>query len=497
LAAEGINLEVGLATEGDETILTVGKTGVSFTLEPVEKLDKQGYTADIKTVTYKLKAEDGIFYGDGTKKYVMSNYVNGNVKYVLTAEENAATVFTLKEQNCVDGTHYYALLEVYPSEEKGVCALFKAGVDDITAQLRQECACGCDNETRTSSFMLTPDTTPLYRRLGKTLEADGFNDNDVNVAKIFRINSTEKEYLYEDAQSVYSTGKGINFLGIEGKGDNKLAAMTVDTAYVRNNTTMPQYMFVMGAVRHEAGMMCPENEEHNDPEYIAKFGDCGHKVPTQAYTTGRYLVNFADSVELADNKKDYIWNVKYTRLGFVEAKHIVDTLVIYRNGQPSTASADSIFLGDNKHNKDGIKNAVFALRLVNTDPADFLIETEGDKKIPSENEGAWVAIKNGVPVVADYASYEDAIRDAEIFNIETTTEDPTSNEAVEAAEVSVVATTGAVIVKGAAGKVVTVANILGQTIANQVAASDNITIAAPAGVAVVTVDGEATKVIVK
>ena len=71
-----------------------------------------------------------------------------------------------------------------------------------------------------------------------------------------------------------------------------------------------------------------------------------------------------------------------------------------------------------------------------------------------------------------------------------------ANEAV-AAEVSVVAAQGAIIVKGAAGKVVTVANILGQTIANQVAASDNVTIAAPAGIAVVTVDGEATKVVVK
>ena len=80
--------------------------------------------------------------------------------------------------------------------------------------------------------------------------------------------------------------------------------------------------------------------------------------------------------------------------------------------------------------------------------------------------------------------------------MKATGQDVTANEAV-AAEVSVVAAQGAIIVKGAAGKVVTVANILGQTIANQVAASDNVTIAAPAGIAVVTVDGEATKVVVK
>ncbi|MDD6080375.1 MAG: DUF6383 domain-containing protein [Parabacteroides sp.] len=44
---------------------------------------------------------------------------------------------------------------------------------------------------------------------------------------------------------------------------------------------------------------------------------------------------------------------------------------------------------------------------------------------------------------------------------------------------------------------ITVADILGRTIANQVAASDNVTIAAPAGVVVVAVEGEATKVVVK
>ena len=76
--------------------------------------------------------------------------------------------------------------------------------------------------------------------------------------------------------------------------------------------------------------------------------------------------------------------------------------------------------------------------------------------------------------------------------------DPTANEAIAAeAGVQVIGGQGVVTVQGAAGKVITVANILGQTIANQVAASDNVTIAAPAGVVVVSVDGEATKVIVK
>ena len=86
--------------------------------------------------------------------------------------------------------------------------------------------------------------------------------------------------------------------------------------------------------------------------------------------------------------------------------------------------------------------------------------------------------------------------EAMLFTIADTVS-PTANEAIEASQVTVIGGQGVVTVQGAAGKVITVSNILGQTIANQVAASDNVTIAAPAGVVVVAVEGEVTKVVVK
>ena len=62
----------------------------------------------------------------------------------------------------------------------------------------------------------------------------------------------------------------------------------------------------------------------------------------------------------------------------------------------------------------------------------------------------------------------------------------------------VIATDGAVIVKGAEGKKVVISNLLGQTIANTVVTSSEATISAPAGVVVVAVEGEAAvKAIVK
>ena len=64
--------------------------------------------------------------------------------------------------------------------------------------------------------------------------------------------------------------------------------------------------------------------------------------------------------------------------------------------------------------------------------------------------------------------------------------------------ISVIATDGGVIISGAQGKKVTISNVLGQTVANTVVSSDKAEIAAPAGVVVVAVEGEAAvKAIVK
>ena len=77
-------------------------------------------------------------------------------------------------------------------------------------------------------------------------------------------------------------------------------------------------------------------------------------------------------------------------------------------------------------------------------------------------------------------------------------ETPTANEGVEVSEVKVIAGEGNVMIAGAQGKKVVISNILGQVVANTVIASDNATIAAPAGVVVVAVEGEAAvKAIVK
>ena len=77
-------------------------------------------------------------------------------------------------------------------------------------------------------------------------------------------------------------------------------------------------------------------------------------------------------------------------------------------------------------------------------------------------------------------------------------EAPTANEAISATDVKVVAYDGSINIKNAAGKNVVVSTILGQIVANEVLTSDNATISVPAGIAIVSVDGEeAVKVSVR
>ena len=255
---------------------------------------------------------------------------------------------------------------------------------------------------------------------------------------------------------------------------------------------MPQYMFALGVEDHEAtpAAPCTESGVHVDKDGKPTTADkCVHATPAKkAYKSGRYLVSVADSASTAKHPAKYDGAF---RVAFVEAIHVEgsDSLIIvnskYTNstnviteGKETTyASKDTLKFENDKPNV-----ATFALVIKDQADKSFYLETANK---------TYVRILNGVPVLTDN------IENAAIFNIEATTEEATANEAIEAAGVQVIGGKGAVTVQGAAGKVITVANVLGQTIANQVAASDNVTIAAPAGIVVVAVEGEATKVVVK
>ena len=277
-------------------------------------------------------------------------------------------------------------------------------------------------------------------------------------------------YLYEQGIN------GTNFLGMNHVADvdDMKAAIYVDTAFVRNDTYRPQYLLAM-------------NGRHVEPIYDSHPD---HTIPHLLHadtTYGRFLVNMVDSAKAwkgSDKTNPYIWDKSnYYRLAFIDGIHTGDKLIL------NTAKAKTTI--DLSNNND--KVCTFAFRYVDEDREGVKIETLYGVEANGTPIRGWLKYQNNVPVVTrDYD-------DAHVFLVDnTTTEAPTANEEISAnAAVSVVATDGAVIVKGAEGKNVIVSTILGKVVANEVLNSDNETIAAPAGIVVVSVDGESFKVAVK
>ena len=420
----------------------------------------------LKSVGYKIYMEE-----DGAKKYLK---IDG-AKVSATADKDGATALYFR--SVVNNT--YIITDVTPTNKLTINPnLDQPNIEVIGV-----------NALKNDYFTVGKSTANKYRTL--TAE-DGVNGN----AAIY-LNNEDSRYLYENTANIVANNgtklakDSLNFLGIFNAFElDKNPTVYVDTAYVeREGNIMPQYMFALGVtdVEAHAAIPCTEGGVHIDKDGKPTTADkCVHATPaTAGYKAGRYLVVLTDSTENKSAKYDGA-----TRLAFVPAKHYygVDSLVIddskwtgstkvIEEGKETTyASKDTIKIENNK-----LKAATFAL----------LIKDQADQSFYLETADGYVRILNGVPVLT--ASKEDAA----IFNIEASELEATANEAIEAAGVQVIGGKGAVTVQGAAGKVITVANVLGQTIANQVAASDNVTIAVPAGIVVVAVEGEATKVVVK
>lgn len=469
-----------------------------FNLDSIDGMHAYGVKATfaptLQRVAYRLKVSSS----DKTSTIASYVVLDANGKYkVAEVTKDKAAVFFLKEFNRIESTPYYALVDtglvVAP-----IYQTTKVGVDDNTLDLRNELIA---SENRTSSFALADMDDDIYRRFNTIAEGTVATDAPDTVR--FYRNNNNQEFLYEDANSVYSKGKGINFLGVRNdkqfkEADSCSYSIYVDTAYVRYNTPMPQYMLavdpeiVKGSIK-----WCGE-----DHATLADSMACPHTKITPSFVRARYLFNATDSVK----NTNYLWNDNYVRLAFIDGVHMADTFYILRGANAGIATdkidfnnipaADRVLVGDkNVHNK-----YKFSFRLVNkSEEKPFMIESEGDKIIPSNNKGSWVKIQNGVPVIAKMASFQEALLQAEIFNV---TKDvkyaPTKNDDITANTVSVVAGNGNVTVKNAEGKVVTITNILGQSIANTVVTSDNATISVPTGIVVVAVEGEtAVKAIVK
>ena len=200
-----------------------------------------------------------------------------------------------------------------------------------------------------------------------------------------------------------------------------------------------------------------------------------------------FMFNPADSVDYyvaeGEFNKKYQWDEETNKVIFKkayldESLANLDTLVTEIKGQKATIANKA---DDNKKVQGGLDKFKFQIVLADNEENLYWIRQNGE----------YLTNINGKLTLA--GDRTNALK-VEIAD----TDAPTANESINAAEtVQVVAANGAVIVKGAEGKNVVVSTILGKVVANEVLNSDNETIAAPAGIVVVSVDGESFKVAVK
>lgn len=585
----GLALDKYLVVEENGVVRVDEKDGKSsFRLEIAVANDKYGYdNALVRNVYYVTDGSKYLTYDVNSKKYKMG------------AEK---TPFFLKENNCVDGKHYYALVEAsideFPTTDgkkywavtdqaiyKGDVlvkkyksneyALLKVSVDDNTLDLTQgnlkdKFEYGEKQEIRTSAFAVETDDSPLYRRFNN----ENLGEKEGTISLMFR-EKTRGEYLMDEWNEKLQD-KTVDYAGIwnKDKAEGKLA-FTVDTAWVKRGLgyIKPQYLISVARNDQKGTETIPCNDDKDKHYYTDENGDvhptddpykCDHAIKGHdGFRYGKYLVSFGDSAIANELNVPYM-DVKegYTRVGFVEAIHYGDSLIIltgkYEKADPAKLSVEEIIAAYKKAKTENLivnlkgdnhKNVTWSFRYVTPSndavttaeegaANEFLFESNiyeenGDQTLNTVEDkdgnvisaqgkatygfseavkgsiapahAAWLKMQNGCLVLTRGDSKFEAAKTgsdgALIFNAYQKTEEDdmvTSNDEIAAEGIAIVASNGTVTIQGAAGKSVVITNILGKVIAETVLTSDNATIAVPAGIVAVAVDGEeAVKAIVK
>jgi len=446
---------------------------------------KSGIADDVMSLSqyYVSEATTGEYlsFDNTNEKFVLSEEYGYNSP--LTFKYKAEDLFNIVQYLSTDDDNRGANNSYIGEEFTAFCGASKLYGAHNTAELKQADA----------AYAYVANDLFILEEVGAEQHVSNIEGDTV---KIFR-EADHNYFLFENE----------GFLDLKNFLDPayKNAALYVDSA-AGKNTWRQEYLLAVGVHEHKDGMMCPFNPLHNDQTWRDEHNNgkpCADAVKVKDFKTGRYLVNLVDSakaqteagVKDAQNKfmfQNYVTDEPYYRLGFVPATHVEDSLII-------ASTNDTIIVSNNSFGQ--AKVCDFAFHYVDADRTSFIIETAYDyeewiddltEEVKYGARKGYIKYHNGIPVVTP------KVEEAEVFTLEQTSEDPTDNETIATSEVKVLAGNGNVTIAGAAGKKVVISNILGQVVANTVISSDNATIAAPAGVVVVAVEGEAAvKAIVK
>ena len=355
------------------------------------------------------------------------------------------------------------------------------------------------NETAASKFIVRLNADGSVDLMGEN-SADEYSDKMVISSSSNGLKVNGSNYDYE-VQYTYSTEE---------------AAMNIKT-YLGEISPIMSYPEEEGHVSIQSinGNYISMNEDRdgivvvNDPEvYYLHVTDKDAIVPSFYISRGMGEGSTAESERLflfnpVDSAKYYVGPGEYNRLYSWDKDHdkalfktgimnaTRDTLTLTVKGEADKKVA---MKADNKNTWGGLNR--FKFQIIETEDGDGYYYIRQTKAGRDGNENKTMYLSN----IGDKLTWTTASASSIERLVLSVDEEaaPTANESVSASEVKVVAYDGAINIKNAAGKNVVVSTILGQIVANEVLTSDNATISVPAGIAIVSVDGEeAVKVSVK
>ena len=440
---------------------------------------------ELQICTYILKNTDTDEYLYGKDH----NESTGNAYYVCNEDEKTATRIALKE----DGEDTYNLVPVYEYVPSGY------GWDDPEDYKLGEEKFESEFKTRTERLSLDRNNKKIIggttSLTGVLKDADLYEatSNDLFVINdataptykkleqgdkiILSLKNNTENVLFEDTPFA-SIGNRVAHTDIN-------PTLYVDTAYV-NRVGNYAYQYLLGV-------------NINRIDTTENCGNPNHEHPRTVITEGRFLMSMVDSAKIEDENNVHINKFKYGnehKLAFVPGYHQNDTLYLTNKAGEVVSKME---VGNDSYNM-----AKFAFKMIDEKDNEFIVELgDGyDKKEVAKGE-FWAQVSN-VVIEPSYLRWVNGnlvvtsdINEAAHFTMEASDKEATANENIAAGNVVVAGVDGAVVVKGAEGKNVIVSTILGKVVANEVVSSDNATIAAPAGIVVVSVDGESFKVVVK
>ena len=482
---------------------TEANTVKLINVQNFETIDNIAFYATDKAGIYKVKANGTALDGETIKLEVAQSYSQENGYFHAENVEGQTYTLATMVETLVGGQYVDVYLKAAAANKVVFGTPFEERATEWTLTRS-------DKATDHKATYKYYEGTSLKESKDEVIRKDytyTIADDDQFIAGAFNLADVPLSfYLRQVAKDAYVIAYTTTT-----DGDFSVYAQLVPTTSVENDYKLDQKNTLAAATSFNISVVQPFASYPADSKWVNVCDVLG-KFVSASETDAAILAKepmklFVDSVNAKDATPKFF--ISQNGKMMVAGSYVADLAETAYENDEITAAERAALIANTWYDypANAIRRVMFteAVRVENQDsvllagaeeaietPAEFkfqILEVDG-AYILYNMAGDYVNVLNGNLVLGEFNAVE-------TFVIEDT-EAPTANEGIATSEVKVIAGEGNVTIAGAAGKKVVISNILGQVVANTVVSSDNAVIAAPAGVVVVAVEGEAAvKAIVK